>query len=206
MTETFENFLFDNNPCPMWIYDLETMKFLDVNKAALMKYQYSKEQFLSLSILDIRPEEEKKSVIDTISLVREKEYHDSKFWTHINGKGEKFRVNIVSFSIDYKGKQARLVQIIEMEDYFREKEKVLTLVKKLEKNLDFLSKTIWDQSHMMRARVSNILALVNLFQDDIIQQNEHQVSLQKINSEAEALDEIIQTTVLRLNTYIDSEG
>ena len=37
--------LFESNPFPMWIYDLETLKFLAVNDAALLKYGYSKEEF-----------------------------------------------------------------------------------------------------------------------------------------------------------------
>src|SRR5690606_31019952 len=50
--------LFDLNPMPMWVYDRLTMQFLDVNEAALREYSYSREAFLSLNILDIRPEED----------------------------------------------------------------------------------------------------------------------------------------------------
>ena len=47
--------LFDGNPLPMWAFDPETLAFLDVNEAAVRHYGYSREEFLSMTILDIRP-------------------------------------------------------------------------------------------------------------------------------------------------------
>src|SRR5690606_40607456 len=50
--------LFSLSPIPMWVYDIETLKFLDVNDAAVQHYGYSREEFLSLTINDIRPKED----------------------------------------------------------------------------------------------------------------------------------------------------
>jgi PAS domain S-box-containing protein len=50
--------LFDSNPHPMWAYDLETLTFLAVNDAAIRHYGYSREEFLSMTIADIRPAED----------------------------------------------------------------------------------------------------------------------------------------------------
>ncbi len=50
--------LFENNPIPMWVTDLDTLKFLMVNDAAINHYGYSKEEFLNMSIKDIRPKED----------------------------------------------------------------------------------------------------------------------------------------------------
>lgn len=49
--------IFYNNPSPMYTYDLETLQILECNQAAINTYQYSKEEFTKLSILDLRPEE-----------------------------------------------------------------------------------------------------------------------------------------------------
>lgn len=49
--------VFDRNPAPFWVFDMETLRFLEVNQAAVEQYGYSREEFLSMSILDIRPEE-----------------------------------------------------------------------------------------------------------------------------------------------------
>ncbi len=48
-------YLFENNPHPMWAYDVETLAFLAVNDAAVDKYGYAREEFLEMTIEDIRP-------------------------------------------------------------------------------------------------------------------------------------------------------
>ena len=50
--------LFEANPHPMWVYDLETLRFLAVNAAAVRHYGYTREEFLALTIKDIRPPED----------------------------------------------------------------------------------------------------------------------------------------------------
>jgi PAS domain S-box-containing protein len=49
--------LFQSNPNPMWVFDLETLKFLEVNEAAIQHYGYSREEFLEMTIMDVRPQE-----------------------------------------------------------------------------------------------------------------------------------------------------
>jgi two-component system cell cycle sensor histidine kinase/response regulator CckA len=49
--------LFDDNPLPMWVCDRETLAFLDVNTATIKTYGYSREEFLAMTIKDIRPPE-----------------------------------------------------------------------------------------------------------------------------------------------------
>lgn len=51
--------LFESNPIPMWVYNSETLSFLDVNEAAVQHYGYSHDEFLGMSILDIRPAEDR---------------------------------------------------------------------------------------------------------------------------------------------------
>src|SRR5271170_7414517 len=47
--------LFSRNPYPMYVFDCETLRFLEVNLAATEQYGYSREEFLSMRITDIRP-------------------------------------------------------------------------------------------------------------------------------------------------------
>src|SRR5690606_11730458 len=49
--------LFHLSPQPMWVYDLETYRFLDVNAAAITHYGYTREEFLSMTLMDIPPPE-----------------------------------------------------------------------------------------------------------------------------------------------------
>lgn len=101
--------LFMENAAPMWIYDLETMKFVLVNKAALESYGYSKNEFLSLKIKDIRPERQWHKLQELMKNPREKEPVHFGTWTHIKKDGREILVNITSKTVTYKGKPARLV-------------------------------------------------------------------------------------------------
>lgn len=57
-SEARHRMLFEGNPNPMWLYDHETLRFLEVNDAAVAHYGYSREEFLSMTIADIRPPED----------------------------------------------------------------------------------------------------------------------------------------------------
>ena len=54
--ESMLRLLFEHNPLPTWLYDMESLKFLRANEAAVRLYGYSEEEFAEMTILDIRPE------------------------------------------------------------------------------------------------------------------------------------------------------
>jgi len=58
--------LFENNPTPMWVYDQETLGFLEVNEAAQRQYGYTRTEFLAMRITDIRPQEDTPRLIELI--------------------------------------------------------------------------------------------------------------------------------------------
>jgi two-component system, cell cycle sensor histidine kinase and response regulator CckA len=57
-SDTRYRILFDQHPVPMWVYAPDSLRFLDVNEAAIAHYGYSREEFLSMTIVDIRPQED----------------------------------------------------------------------------------------------------------------------------------------------------
>ena len=59
--------VFDRNPAPFWVFDMETLRFLEVNQAAIEQYGYSREEFLAMSILDIRPQEGWEEIRSTVA-------------------------------------------------------------------------------------------------------------------------------------------
>lgn len=107
--------LFKNNPQTMWIYDLETLAFLEVNDAAVMKYGYSKEEFLNMTLKDIRPEEDiEKLLVDTS--VTSAIYNFAGEWRHKTKNGEIRFVEITSHLIEFGNKSARLVLVNDITD------------------------------------------------------------------------------------------
>jgi PAS domain S-box-containing protein len=103
-------YLFDNNPMPMWIIDLITFKFLDVNKMAILQYGYSREEFLSMTALDIRPEEDKDHFIKSSdsSEINATNYNRG-IWNHQKKNGTVIPVEIIAHEIIYEGVPARFI-------------------------------------------------------------------------------------------------
>lgn len=100
--------LFHTNPLPMWIYDTETLRFLEVNAAACRHYGYSRDEFLALSLVDIRPPEDVERLLANLAAPRP-EYQDSGLWRHRLRDGTVIQVDIRSNRIEYGGRSAVLV-------------------------------------------------------------------------------------------------
>lgn len=113
--------LFDNNPQPMWIYDLETLAFLEVNKAAIQHYGYSREEFMSMTLKDIRPKEDIPILLEAIDLIR-KGSDSNKEWRHTKKNGEIIYVEMASVSVITNGRKARHLMINDITERKRAEE------------------------------------------------------------------------------------
>jgi len=100
--------LFDCNPLPMWVYDLETLRFLAVNDAAVGHYGYTREQFLAMTIADIRPKEDFSALVRAVAADPEG-LGSSGVWRHQLADGRLIRVEISSHRLAFEGRRARLV-------------------------------------------------------------------------------------------------
>jgi PAS domain S-box-containing protein len=100
--------LFKKNPLPMWVYDSSTLQFLAVNFAAVKTYGYSRDEFLSMTIENIRPPEDV-PLLRKYIMERRTPYQHSGIWKHKKKDGTIIDVEIVSHEIEFDGKPARLV-------------------------------------------------------------------------------------------------
>src|SRR5690606_35655037 len=107
-TERYKH-LFDNHPLPMWIFDPKTYKFIEVNNAAIAKYGYTKEEFLKLTIKDIRPASAVKNLVSSMQGRMKRQYNFSGTWEHLTKDGKLLDVEIASHTIMIEGKEAILV-------------------------------------------------------------------------------------------------
>ena len=107
-SEARYRYLFENNPHPMWVYDLETLAFLAVNDAATAKYGYSREEFLSMTIKDIRPQEDLPRLLENLAQPRLPLEH-STAWRHRLKDGTIIDVEISSHIIELEGHSSALV-------------------------------------------------------------------------------------------------
>jgi PAS domain S-box-containing protein len=100
--------LFYDIPLPMWLYDLDTLAFLDVNHAAMRHYGYSREEFLSMTIKDIRPPEDLPALLKHLSRL-EQGISVSGTWRHRKKDGTVIDVEIISQGITFGQRRARFV-------------------------------------------------------------------------------------------------
>ena len=100
--------LFDSNPHPMWVFDVETLAFLTVNQAAIATYGYARGEFLNMSILDLGADERTPLLAEDVVAVEEVGDYTG-FWRHRRKNGELIDVEIVSHALSYEGRPAELV-------------------------------------------------------------------------------------------------
>jgi PAS domain S-box-containing protein len=106
--------LFESNPQPMWIYDRDTLRFLEVNHAAVCHYGYSREEFLSMTLKEIRPPQDVPSLCKKVAAIQPG--MNSASSRHLKKDGTVFSVEIVSHTLQFNGKRAELVLAMDVSD------------------------------------------------------------------------------------------
>lgn len=108
-TEEKYKMLFYKSPLPKWIYDEDTMRFLEVNDTAIREYGYTRRDFLGMTIADIHPPENPEKL------------------RHVKKNGEIIDVEITSHSIAFEGHRARMVVVSDVTAYRRYEEQLQQL-------------------------------------------------------------------------------
>jgi PAS domain S-box-containing protein len=103
--------LFTEHPNPLWIYDSETLQYLDVNEAALAHYGYSHDEFLQMKITDIHLPEDISMLMVHLTEQNNTQSQRSSRWRHIHKNGQIIFVELISNAIQYGVHWARLVTI-----------------------------------------------------------------------------------------------
>ncbi len=102
--------LFAANPWPMWVFDPRTLRFLEVNHAALDLYGYTREEFLALSLDDIRPHDAVDEFHTHLATLPETGISQSR-WRHVTRDGRVLSVDISGEGITFEGRPARLIVV-----------------------------------------------------------------------------------------------
>jgi len=107
--------LFDLSPQPMWVYDDESLAFLAVNNAAIRHYGYSREEFLSMTLRDIRPAHEVGFLEEHVRARRgtgpPMAFEAARVWKHLLKSGAVIDVQIAASPIEFQGHQAWLTLV-----------------------------------------------------------------------------------------------
>src|SRR5258708_18011627 len=98
--------LFQEIPLPLWLYDVETLRFLAVNKAAIAHYGFSENEFKAMTIKDIRPSEELPLLLEDLAQQVEER---GGIWKHRKKDGSVISVEVAGHRLEFDGLRAGLL-------------------------------------------------------------------------------------------------
>lgn len=125
--------LFSSNPYPMWSLDRKTFRFLGVNEAAIRHYGYSREEFLKMSLTDIRPKEDVPALLKVLAK-NEGGLRRPGVWRHLRKDGSIILVEITAYQYEQEGGTKEMVVALDiterrrMEEALRESEATLKIL------------------------------------------------------------------------------
>jgi two-component system, cell cycle sensor histidine kinase and response regulator CckA len=149
--------LFDNNPRPMWVYDTETWFFLAVNDTAIEQYGYTREEFLAMTIKDIRPAGDVEPALEHAGV-----------WRHKRKDGAIMDVEIASHELPFAGRPARLV----VANDITEKKKVEAQLFRTQR-MESLGTLAGGIAHDLNNVLTPILMAVQLLKDRVQDESSH---------------------------------
>jgi diguanylate cyclase (GGDEF)-like protein/PAS domain S-box-containing protein len=119
--------LFKAHPLPMWVYDLETLRFLAVNRAATCHYGFSEGEFLSMTLADLRPSEELPRLYEMLASLTPDSHGHGSLWRHRKKDGSLIDVEITYHPIRYQGRAARFVLALDVTEQLQAQRKIARL-------------------------------------------------------------------------------
>jgi PAS domain S-box-containing protein len=177
--------LFQLSPIPNWVYDQDTLRFLDVNKAAIKHYGFNRKEFLSMSIKDIRPQDELIKLAQSISKPNKSQQFTARgMFIHQKKNGELIYVEIQSNSIRYKGKNAKVIIANDITER-------LNYINKIEGHNEKLREVAWMQSHVIRPPLARMMGLIDLIKNSK-EGGDRELMMEYLLKSANELDQVIR--------------
>lgn len=114
-TSTDYEQMFSLSPHPMFVYEVGSLGFLAVNNAAIQRYGYQRDEFLKMTLADIRPAED---IPAMYAMAHEVQKSTSASvpgtWRHRRKDGSIFHVRTSGHNLAFGGQRARVVQVIDL--------------------------------------------------------------------------------------------
>jgi PAS domain S-box-containing protein len=159
--------MFDDNPMPMWIYDRETLAFVVVNEAAIRHYGYSRDEFLALTLIDIRPPEDVPALLENVA--KAPRFDEGKIWRHIKKDSTLIYVEIRAHAFELGKRRVRLVLASDVTERVRAEEALRKTEEQLRhaQKMDAVGRLAGGVAHDFNNLLSVILSYAELLLGDL---------------------------------------
>jgi PAS domain S-box-containing protein len=150
--------LFESSPLPMWVLDVETLRFLAVNDAAVRLYGYAREDFVAMTARDLRPREVCEQFVEFLS--PQAGTVNRGVFRHLKRNGEHIDIESVGHLVSWRGRPARLVFISDVTERARTQAALERLNRELERSherLRALSRRLLEVQEEERGRLARDL-------------------------------------------------
>ena len=174
--------IFYKNPYPTWIFELDTLRIVEVNDAAVEKYGYEKSEFYRLTMRELHPSGEGELFVESIRSQEPEVNVERKLWHHRNRSGDIITVEITPHRIDYFGKPCMQVIINDVTERLR-LEKELALQHRLKQQqitevvLGAQERERFELGQELHDNINQILATSKLYLDVAIEEREPRMEL-----------------------------
>jgi PAS domain S-box-containing protein len=178
--------VFHFSPLPMWVANLESLQFLDVNQAMITHYGYSREELLTMTLRDIRPASEISSLEKGLEQGKTEPFAISRReMIHRKKDGGLMNMEIQLAPFLFKGTRTSIVIAQDITER-------LSYVKAIEEQNEKLHAISWMQSHVIRAPLARIMGLLPMFRDPKTSGAERQKITGYLIASADELDDVIR--------------
>lgn len=159
--------LFKNNPHPMWVYDLDTLQFIAVNQAAVEHYGYTRDEFLNMTVGEIRAPENFPRFLENISQV-DAEIDLTSVCQHQKKNGTIIDVEINSYELVFDNRKAELVLAQDVTDRLQAEAKLYKAKEAAEAANVSKSQFLANMSHELRTPLNAIIGYSEILQEDAL--------------------------------------
>lgn len=176
---------FDKHPNPMFVYDIDTLEILEVNKSTVQKYGFSRDDFLQLTIEDIRPPEDIPELRERLKHIkRTSNVSDGGTFRHQTKGGKVLNVQITAQYFSVRGRDTRIVHVHDLTETLRLKNEI--------------EETYRDQQELIH---NNPLAMVKFDQDFRI----IEWSRRAQEKSGYTKDEVIGRSIFDISFFVEKE-
>jgi PAS domain S-box-containing protein len=176
---------FQYSPQPMWVYEVDTLRFVDVNEAAMKCYGYSREEFLSANTEMNRLAEDMHRYLKVMeSASQEKNMVFQGVFRHQKKNGELLHMDIRSKPIKFNDKDTYLVLASDITDK-------LNYFEGIKRQNEKFREVAWMQSQVVRAPLTRMMSLIDLLKKE-----------ESVNSDQDKLFDYLLTSALELDEIV----